>query len=115
MSSINIIFQCCSTLIGTFLDSPTTIHFFLLHEHEKKTLSWWGTYVCCRHFCSHANISNTLHSVILQPWQVILQIVKKKKSGDGIYVEDKVVYTSNERPSYSLAVTKMVEGAAMAS
>ena len=45
-----------------------------------------------------------------QPWQVVLQTVKTDKNGNN-FVEDKVVYVSDERPSYNDAVAKLLQGA----
>jgi len=52
-----------------------------------------------------------LYRVYPEPWQVILQTVKKSRNGDS-YVEDTVVYKSEERPTYALAISKMIEGVA---
>jgi len=52
-----------------------------------------------------------LYRVYPEPWQVILQIVETNKNGES-YVVDKVVYTSEERPTYALAISKMIEGVA---
>jgi len=52
-----------------------------------------------------------LFRVYPEPWQVVLQTVRTGKNGDS-YVEDTVVYTSEERPSYALAISKMVAAAA---
>jgi len=53
-----------------------------------------------------------LYRVYPEPWQVVLQTVETKTNGDS-YIEDKVVYTSMDRPSYALAISKMVEKATM--
>jgi len=51
-----------------------------------------------------------LYRTYPEPWQVVLQTVRTKANGDS-YIEDTVVYTSMERPSYALAISKMVEKA----
>ncbi len=54
--------------------------------------------------------TNFVSAFLLQPWQVVLQTVKTGKNGAN-YVEDTVVYTSDERPSYNDALAKLLEGA----
>jgi len=51
-----------------------------------------------------------LYRTYPEPWQVVLQTVRTKTNGDS-YIEDTVVYTSMERPSYAVAISKMVEKA----
>jgi len=51
-----------------------------------------------------------LYRVYPEPWQVVLQTVKTKNNGDK-YVEDTVVYTSEERPTFADAVQKLLTGA----
>ena len=46
---------------------------------------------------------------LVQPWQVVLQTVKAGKNGAN-YIEDTVVYASEQRPSYNDAVAKLLEG-----
>ena len=46
---------------------------------------------------------------LVQPWQVVLQTVKTGKNGAN-YIEDTVVYASEQRPSYNDAVAKLLEG-----
>lgn len=54
-----------------------------------------------------------LYRVYPEPWQVILQTVKTGKN-DKQYVENTVVFASEERPTYAEAVQKLVQGAAAA-
>jgi len=42
-----------------------------------------------------------------EPWQVVLQTRRANAKG-GMYVEDTVVYVSEERPEYNDAVAKLV-------
>lgn len=51
-----------------------------------------------------------LYRVYPEPWQVVLQTVKTANNGSN-YVEDTVVYVSEDRPSYTTAISKMVEAA----
>lgn len=50
-----------------------------------------------------------VYRVYPEPWQVILQT--KKMDKDKVVVEDTVVYTSDTRPSFALALEKMVQEA----
>mmetsp|Transcript_8867 Transcript_8867/g.19028 ORF Transcript_8867/g.19028 Transcript_8867/m.19028 type:complete len:376 (-) Transcript_8867:183-1310(-) len=48
-----------------------------------------------------------LYRVYPEPWQVVLQTRRANAKG-GMYVEDTVVYVSEERPEYNDAVAKLV-------
>lgn len=60
---------------------------------------------------SDKGVYGWLYRVYPEPWQVILQTTKTD-SNDRLYVENKLVYTSETRPTYALAVQKLLEGAA---
>lgn len=59
---------------------------------------------------SDKGVYGWLYRVYPEPWQVVLQTVKEGKNGAN-YVEDTVVYVSEERPSYNEALSRMLEGA----
>ena len=50
-----------------------------------------------------------LSSSSSQPWQVVLQTVKAGRNGAN-FIENTVVSTSQERPSYNEALAKLLEG-----
>lgn len=58
---------------------------------------------------SDKGVYGWLYRVYPEPWQVVLQTVKTGKNGAN-YIEDTVVYVSDERPSYNDAVAKLLEG-----
>jgi Domain of unknown function (DUF1995) len=54
-----------------------------------------------------------LYRVYPEPWQVVLQTTQS--SGSKLSVENTVVYSSESRPSFALAIDKLIQGAAAAS
>ena len=59
---------------------------------------------------SDKGVYGWLYRVYPESWQVVLQTPREKKNGER-YVEDTVVFTSDERPSYNDAVAKLVSAA----
>lgn len=60
---------------------------------------------------SDKGVYGWLFRVYPEPWQIVLQTVKENKRGQ-MFVEDSVVYTSDDRPSYNDAVATLVSAAA---
>jgi hypothetical protein len=60
---------------------------------------------------SDKGVYGWLYRVYPEPWQVILQTVKTDRN-DRQYVENSLVYTSETRPAFALAVQKLLQGAA---
>jgi len=58
---------------------------------------------------SDKGVYGWLYRCYPEQWQVVLQTVKTANNG-GNYIEDKVVYASDKRPSYTEAVMKLLEG-----
>lgn len=56
---------------------------------------------------SDKGVYGWLYRVFPEPWQVVLQTVKIGKNQE-MYIEDTVVSTTQERPSYNEAVAKLV-------
>eukprot|EP00566_Odontella_aurita_P000603 CAMPEP_0113555128 /NCGR_PEP_ID=MMETSP0015_2-20120614/16542_1 /TAXON_ID=2838 /ORGANISM="Odontella" /LENGTH=373 /DNA_ID=CAMNT_0000456365 /DNA_START=109 /DNA_END=1233 /DNA_ORIENTATION=+ /assembly_acc=CAM_ASM_000160 len=59
---------------------------------------------------SDKGVYGWLYRVYPEPWQVVLQTVAEDKRGQMV-IQDSVVYTSDERPSYNDAVAKLVAAA----
>lgn len=59
---------------------------------------------------SDKGVYGWLYRVYPEPWQVVLQTVKEDNRGQ-MFIEDSVVYTSDERPAYNDAVAKLVAAA----
>jgi hypothetical protein len=60
---------------------------------------------------SDKGVYGWLYRVYPEPWQVILQTVKTDRN-DRQYVENSLVHTSETRPTFALAVQKLLQGAA---
>lgn len=60
---------------------------------------------------SDKGVYGWLYRVYPEPWQVILQTVKTDRN-ERQYVENSLVYTSVTRPTFALAVQKLLQGAA---
>lgn len=60
---------------------------------------------------SDKGVYGWLYRVYPEPWQIVLQSVKEDKQRSQMLIEDSVVYTSDERPSYNDAVAKLVAAA----
>jgi len=58
---------------------------------------------------SDKGVYGWLYRVYPEPWQVILQRVVQAKIGSAMSVVDIVVHVSSERPSYAVALSKLVE------
>jgi len=59
--------------------------------------------------CSDKGVYGWIFRVYPEPWQVILQSKQYRANGDMVIV-DKVVYTSDKRPSYTEAISALLAG-----
>lgn len=75
--------------------------FIYVHFSFKKLI---GFHFHIHKFCCHLILIR--YRVYPEPWQVVLQTPVDKKGS--MQVENEVVWTSDKRPDYNLAVAKLL-------